>query len=83
MYVFILMPFTMFTGDGDGQTVYVIDTGILHSHVDYGGRASYHFDFEDRVSLSFPGKIEVSFHFISFARETFSTVQYKSTIQSR
>ena len=80
MYEFILMPFTMFTGDGDGQTVYVIDTGILHSHVDYGGRASYHFDFEDRVSLSFPVKNEVSFH---LPEKTFSTVQYKSKIQSR
>ena len=50
---FILLRFT---GDGDGQTVYVIDTGILHSHADYGGRASYHFDFEDRVSLPFQVK---------------------------
>jgi len=31
---------------GAGQTVYVIDTGIRHSHNDYGSRASYHFDYQ-------------------------------------
>ncbi|XP_072039540.1 uncharacterized protein [Amphiura filiformis] len=31
---------------GSGQTVYIIDTGIRHSHNDYGGRASYHWDYQ-------------------------------------
>ncbi|XP_072034529.1 aqualysin-1-like [Amphiura filiformis] len=29
-----------------GTTVYIIDTGLRHSHVDFGGRASYHWDYE-------------------------------------
>jgi len=32
--------------NGNGQTVYVVDTGIRHSHQDYGSRASYHFDYQ-------------------------------------
>ncbi|XP_072047098.1 aqualysin-1-like [Amphiura filiformis] len=31
---------------GSGQTVYVIDTGIRYTHNDYGGRASFHHDYE-------------------------------------
>lgn len=31
---------------GSGQTVYIIDTGIRHSHNDYGGRAAYHWDYQ-------------------------------------
>ena len=41
-----------YTGSGgSGQTVYVIDTGISHSHNDYGGRASYHWDYTNGVSI--------------------------------
>ncbi|KAJ8050900.1 hypothetical protein HOLleu_04277 [Holothuria leucospilota] len=32
-------------GTGAGVTVYVIDTGIAHTHVDFGGRAEPGFDF--------------------------------------
>ena len=38
-------------GSGSGQTVYIIDTGIRHSHNDYGGRASYHWDYQSSVSI--------------------------------
>ncbi|KAJ8050820.1 Proteinase R [Holothuria leucospilota] len=31
---------------GAGQTVYVVDTGIRHSHDDFGERASYHWDYQ-------------------------------------
>ncbi|XP_072042780.1 extracellular serine proteinase-like [Amphiura filiformis] len=27
-------------------TVYIIDTGLRHSHQDFGGRAAYHFDYQ-------------------------------------
>ncbi|XP_072041368.1 aqualysin-1-like [Amphiura filiformis] len=37
-------------GSGSGTTVYIIDTGLRHSHVDFGGRASYHFDYQSGVS---------------------------------
>jgi len=33
---------------GSGVTVYIVDTGLRHSHVDFGGRASFHFDYQDR-----------------------------------
>ncbi|XP_072041365.1 aqualysin-1-like [Amphiura filiformis] len=36
---------------GSGTTVYIIDTGLRHSHVDFGGRASYHFDYQSGVSI--------------------------------
>ncbi|XP_072041466.1 aqualysin-1-like [Amphiura filiformis] len=31
---------------GSGTTVYIIDTGLRHSHQDFGGRASYHWDYQ-------------------------------------
>ncbi|XP_072033252.1 aqualysin-1-like [Amphiura filiformis] len=31
---------------GSGTTVYIIDTGLRHSHNDFGGRASYHWDYQ-------------------------------------
>ncbi|XP_072030320.1 aqualysin-1-like [Amphiura filiformis] len=31
---------------GSGTTIYVIDTGILHSHKDFGGRVTNLYDFE-------------------------------------
>lgn len=33
--------------DGTGVTAYVIDTGVLNSHTDFGGRASSGYDFVD------------------------------------
>ncbi|MCP2255029.1 Serine protease, subtilisin family [Prauserella aidingensis] len=33
--------------DGDGVTAYIIDTGILTSHEDFGGRASHGYDAVD------------------------------------
>ncbi|MFE0687647.1 S8 family serine peptidase [Streptomyces xiamenensis] len=30
---------------GDGVTIYVVDTGIRHSHSDFGGRASFGYDY--------------------------------------
>ncbi|XP_072041467.1 aqualysin-1-like [Amphiura filiformis] len=35
---------------GSGVTVYIIDTGLRHSHNDFGGRASYHWDYQSGVS---------------------------------
>ncbi|XP_006825313.1 aqualysin-1-like [Saccoglossus kowalevskii] len=35
-----------FNGDGSGTHVYIIDTGLRHTHVEFGGRASFFFDFE-------------------------------------
>ena len=46
-----LLIFMLSKGSGSGQTVYVIDTGIRHSHDDYGGRASYHWDYQSSVSI--------------------------------
>ncbi|XP_072041366.1 extracellular serine proteinase-like [Amphiura filiformis] len=34
------------SGDGAGVTVYIIDTGLRHSHEDFGGRAAYHWDYQ-------------------------------------
>ncbi|XP_070549981.1 aqualysin-1-like [Ptychodera flava] len=33
-------------GNGAGARVYVADTGIRHSHVEFGGRADYFWDFD-------------------------------------
>ncbi|KAJ8050906.1 Subtilisin-like protease 2 [Holothuria leucospilota] len=39
------MLLSSFPGTGAGVTVYVIDTGIRYTHVDFGGRAEPGFDF--------------------------------------
>ncbi len=41
-----MLSLTFHPGSGSGQSVFVIDTGIRHSHNDYGGRASYHWDYQ-------------------------------------
>ncbi|MFJ9899127.1 S8 family peptidase [Streptomyces sp. NPDC091280] len=40
---------------GDGVTVYVIDTGIRVTHKDFGGRASYGWDFVDDDTTALDG----------------------------
>ncbi|XP_072041369.1 aqualysin-1-like [Amphiura filiformis] len=32
--------------NGSGVDVYIIDTGLRHSHNDFGGRAAYHWDYQ-------------------------------------
>ncbi|XP_006825321.1 aqualysin-1-like [Saccoglossus kowalevskii] len=34
-------------GDGSGAHVYIIDTGLRHTHQEYQGRASYFWDFDE------------------------------------
>ena len=38
--------FVYFEDDGSGITIYVIDSGFLHTHVDFGGRATNLWDFD-------------------------------------
>ena len=42
-------PFHFHSGSGAGTTLYIIDSGILHTHKDFGGRATNLYDFESGV----------------------------------
>ena len=48
---FILFLFSISSEDGANTNVYVLDTGIRHSHKDFGGRAKYFWDFDPAVSV--------------------------------
>ncbi|AHG88329.1 peptidase S8 and S53 subtilisin kexin sedolisin [Gemmatirosa kalamazoonensis] len=41
-----------FTGDGDGVTIYVVDTGVRASHAEYAGRVTYGPDYIDGGTTS-------------------------------
>jgi len=47
--------YTSPTSGGSGVTVYVIDTGIRITHKDFGGRASYGWDFVDNDTTAQDG----------------------------
>ena len=47
--------YTSPTSGGSGVTVYVIDTGIRITHKDFGGRASYGWDFVDNDATAQDG----------------------------
>ena len=40
----------MTTDSGSGVNVYVIDTGILYTHIDFGGRAYSFWSYDGGVS---------------------------------
>ena len=40
---------------GYGVTVYILSGGVLYSHAEFGGRASFHWDFKCAVSSCIGG----------------------------